>query len=250
VRDTERAEPLREQGATVVTGDLRDEDARTRAVDGVDAIAHLGASFRGVPDDEAVAVNKTATVDLARAALDAGVPRFVYASTNLVYGAGRGRPAREDDEPAPVGAYPTSKAVAEQALRELHRDRDLGLRVVRFAFVYGEGDPHLAESLMWARQWPAHKRLHMVHHADVGQALLRSLRADGVDGETFNAADDAPVSALELFDLNREPLPPDAATRELDDPWAGIVDAAKIRARLGVRPLYPTVYAARDAGAL
>jgi hypothetical protein len=58
------------------------------------------------------------------------------------------------------------------------------------------------------------------------------------------------VTALELFELNHEPLPPDVARRELDDPWEGIVDTAKIRARLGVRPIYPTVYAARDAGAL
>jgi len=29
---------------------------------------------------------------------------------------------------------------------------------VRLAFVYGEGDPHLAESLHWAGSWPSHKR--------------------------------------------------------------------------------------------
>jgi nucleoside-diphosphate-sugar epimerase len=148
VRDHVPAEPLRERGAEVIRGDLRDHDARKRAVDGVDGIVHLGAAFRGVPDDEAVAVNHTATVDLAHAALEAGVARFVFVSTNLVYGPGRGRRARESDDPAPQGAYPTSKAAAEQALRDLHRDHGLGLRIVRLAFVYGEGDPHLAESLM------------------------------------------------------------------------------------------------------
>jgi|SRR5215211_3164935 len=249
-RDPARTELVQARGVDVVSGDLRDAGARARAVDGVDAIVHLAASFRGVPDDEAVAVNETATIALAETALDADVPRFVYASTNLVYGPGRGRPAREDDAPAPAGAYPSSKAAAEEALSGLHRDRGLGVRIVRFAFVYGERDPHLAESLMWARQWPAHKRLHMVHHADVGQALLLALRAGGIDGETFNAADDAPVTALELFELNREPLPGDASTRALDDPWEGIVDTVKIRDELGFRPLYSSVHAAKAAGAL
>jgi nucleoside-diphosphate-sugar epimerase len=249
-RDPGRAAALQERGVEVVLGDLRDADARARALDGVDAIVHLAASFRGVPDEEAVAVNETATTALAEAALDAGVPRFVYASTNLVYGPGRGRPAREVDAPAPAGAYPASKSAAEQALRDLHRDRGLGVRIVRFAFVYGEGDPHLAESLMWARQWPAHKRLHMVHHADVGQVLVLALRAHGIDGATFNAADYAPVTAFELFELNREPVPSEACSRTLDDPWEGIVDTTKIRDDLGFRPLYPSVHAAKAAGAL
>jgi nucleoside-diphosphate-sugar epimerase len=252
VRDEARGEPLRRRGAEVVTGDLRDAAGRRRAVDGVDAVVHLAASFRGVPDEEAVAVNRTATVALARDAVDAGVGRFVLASTNLVYGPGRGRPAREDDPPRPPeAAYPASKAAAEEALRELHRTHGLGLRVARLAFVYGEGDPHLAESLMWARRWPAHKRLHLVHHADVAQGLLRALRAPGVDGGTWNLADDAPVTAVELHRLNHE-KPADGLAEQPpdDDPWEGIVDTTRARAELGFRPIYPSVYTARDAGAL
>jgi nucleoside-diphosphate-sugar epimerase len=251
VRDADRGEPLRNRGAEVVAGDLRDPDGRRRALGGVDAVVHLAASFRGVPDEEAVAVNRTATVELARAAVDAGVGRFVLVSTNLVYGPGRGRPTREDDPPRPpAAAYPASKAAAEEALRELHRSDGLGLRVARLAFVYGEGDPHLAESLMWARRWPAHKRLHLVHHADVAQGLLRALRAAGVDGGTWNLADDAPVTAVELHQLNREPPADPAGEPADDDPWEGIVDTARARAELGFRPIYPSVYTARDAGAL
>jgi nucleoside-diphosphate-sugar epimerase len=189
-------------------------------------------------------------VDLARAALAAGARRFVFASTNLVYGHGRGRPAREGDPPAPAHAYPPAKAAAEDALRELGRGEGLGLRILRLAFVYGEGDRHLAESLMWARTWPASQRLHMVHHADVGQGLVRALRAEGIDGMTFNIADDAPVTAAELHSLNGEPVPEDAASRPLDDPWEGIVDTTVARATLGLRPIFPTVCAAKDAGGL
>ena len=218
---------------------------------GVDTVVHLGAAFRGVSDEEAVTTNHTATVELARSALRAGVTRFVYASTTLVYGAGRGRPALEADEPAPSGrAYPTSKAAAEKALLDLHRAEGLPVRIARLAFVYGEGDPHLAESVLWAREWPLHKRLHLVHHADVGQALLRAVRANGVDGETFNVADDAPVTALELLNLNGEPIAEEAASRTLDDPWEGIADTSKLRRELGFRPIYPTVHTAKDAGAL
>jgi nucleoside-diphosphate-sugar epimerase len=82
-------------------------------------------------------VNDTATVELARAAVAAGVDRFVFTSTNLVDGPGRGRPARESDDPAPNGTYTESKAAAEEALPALARSDGLGLSVVRLAFVYG-----------------------------------------------------------------------------------------------------------------
>jgi nucleoside-diphosphate-sugar epimerase len=249
-RDRGRAQALRERGADVVEGDVRDAGALPDALSGADAVVHLAASFRGVPDNEAREVNQAATAALGRAALEAGVRRFVFASTNLVYGPGRGRPAREDDEPSPTGAYPESKASAERALRELDGDGKLGLRIARLAFVYGEGDPHLHEVLAWARDWPAHKRLHLVHHADVAQGLLRALLADGLDGETFNVADDAPVTALDLLRLGGESPAADAADRPLEDPWEGIVDASAMRERLGLRPIYPSVWTALDAGAL
>ncbi|MDP9844967.1 NAD-dependent epimerase/dehydratase family protein [Streptosporangium lutulentum] len=251
VRDPVRAAFLGALGAEVVVGDLRDTDALDDVLKGAEVVVHLGAAFRGVSDEEAVAVNHAATVELAVSALRSGVTRFVYASTTLAYGSGRGRPALEADELVPPGrAYPTSKAGAEKALLRLHRDEGLPLRVARLAFVYGDGDPHLAESLLWARDWPSHKRLHLVHHADVAQALLRVVRADGADGEAFNVADDAPVTALELLNLNGEPVAGEAADRTLDDPWEGIADTSKIRRELGFRPIHPTVHAAKDAGAL
>ncbi len=253
VRDAGRAQPLAERGAELLEGDLLDASARERAVAGADAVVHLGAAFRGVEEAEIAAVNHDATVALAEAALQAGVRRFVAVSTTLVYGAGRGRPAREDDELLGVDAfraYPASKVAAERALLELHRAHGLPLCIARLGFVYGDGDPHLAESLMWAREWPLHQRLQLVHHADVAQALVLLVNAAGVEGRVFNVVDDAPVTAHDLLELNGEPPADGAAERPLEDPWEGIADGSRLRRELGYRPVHPTVFAARDAGAL
>jgi nucleoside-diphosphate-sugar epimerase len=251
VRGDDQAGRWWNRGAEVIVGDLRDPDAVKRALAGADAVVHIAAAFRGVPDEEAVAVNRDATIALARAALDNGIGRFVFTSTNLVYGPGRGRPAVETDEPADAagfGAYPRSKAEAETALRRLHGEQGLGLRIVRLAYVYGEGDPHLAASLRWAATWPTHQRLQLVHHADASQALCLALRAEGVDGRIYNAADDAPVTAWDLHQLAGQRMEP--GSQPLDDPWFGVVSTEKIRAELGFRPIYPTVWTARDAGTL
>lgn len=251
VRDAARGEPFAELGADVVVGDLRDAETLGKAVAGVDAVVNVAASFRWVPDEEAWAVNRDAAVELGRAAQAAGVRRFVQVSTGLVYGTGRGRPLTEDDESRPGGAmwgaYPESKAQAERALLAME---GLDVRVGRLPFVYGEGDPHLAQSLMWAGNWAATQRLHMGHHVDVAQGLLRILHAPGIAGRIYNIADDTPVTAVELHQLNGAEIPDELYTRSDPDPWLAITSTERIRRELGYRPLYPSVYAARDAGAL
>ncbi|MFI6353312.1 NAD-dependent epimerase/dehydratase family protein [Streptomyces sp. NPDC050743] len=251
VRDAPRGEAFAELGAQVAVGDLRDEETLGKALAGVDAVVNIAASFRGVPDAEAWAVNRDAAVALGRAALTSGVRRFVQVSTGLVYGVGRGRPLSEDDETRPGGAmwgaYPESKAAAE---RELLALEGMEVRVGRLPFVYGDGDPHLAQSLRWATHWASTQRLHMGHHADVAQGLLRLLYAPAVSGPVYNIADDAPVTAVELHRLNGVEPPADMHTRTDPDPWLGVMSTERIRRDLGFRPLYPTVWSARDAGVL
>jgi nucleoside-diphosphate-sugar epimerase len=245
------AEAVRAAGAEPVLADLLDPDGYRASLAGRDAVVHLAAVLRSGDADEIRRANLEATRRLAGAALDAGVGRFVFASTTLVCPGGLGRPASEADEAAPPaawGPYPASKAEAERMLLALHRDRGLGVRIVRFAFVYGEGDPHLAESLRWAGRWPGHQRLHLLHHADAAQAVGRILQAPGIDGRIYHAADESPVTAVELYALNGAPFPDRPAGDT--DLWHAIVDTTRIRSELGFRPWYPSVWSARDAGAL
>ncbi|MYW65611.1 NAD(P)H-binding protein [Streptomyces sp. SID8379] len=251
VRDAARGERFAELGAEVVVGDLRDTDVLGKATAGADAVVNVAAAFRGVPDEEAVAVNRDAAVELGRAAVASGVRRFVQVSTGLVYGSGRGRPMVEGDETVPGGtmwgAYPQSKWEAEQALVAMDGLEDL--RIGRLPFVYGDGDPHIADAMRWAPNWPAMQRLHMGHHADVAQGLQRLLYAPGASG-VYNIADDAPVTTVEIFQLNGVPVPPEVYEKEVPDPWHSVMSTTRIRHELGYRPLFPSVWTARDAGAL
>ena len=233
---------LREQGHDVRTlaGRLEDAGAVEELVDGVDAVVHVAAALRTSTDFEGVNVHGT------RALAEAGakVPLFVHMSTNLVYPKGLGRPAVETDPAGPdsaFGDYARTKALGEQAV--------LGTRpaaVLRLGFVHGEGDPHLEESLRWASTWPGHQRLHMVHHVDVAQAVVKVFDA-GADG-IFNVADDSPVTAVELHLLNG--LPPGEAVQQEFDAWQGIVSTERVQRELGFRPRYPSALSAAVSGVL
>jgi nucleoside-diphosphate-sugar epimerase len=258
VRDPESATALRlrQAGAELVVGDLATLDAAgfRDAAAGTAAVVHLAATFRDSPTPErAATVNTDASTALAEAALDAGVPRFVFASTNLVYGTGHTAPQDEQTELRPIGwggPYPVSKIEAEKALQELRTRRGLDLRVVRLAFVYGDGDPHIEEFMKRPLDWHPSRRLQMVHHADVAQGLLLALRAEGRSGEVFNIADDSAATLAEIYRYMGRELTPEMAEREVTDPWFGMVVNAKARRVLGYRPLYPTMWQAVDAGAM
>jgi UDP-glucose 4-epimerase len=66
-----------------------------RAVDGMDAVVHLGWAFDGGAVGKVVCANLLSTVNLLEAGLREGIRRFVFVSTAVVYGPTGDRKATE-----------------------------------------------------------------------------------------------------------------------------------------------------------
>jgi len=256
VRNAAKAVSLTGLGAEMVLGDLYNTDTLPAAVQGMDAVVHLAALFRTFTDNEGIVkTNHTGTMALAHAAMAAGVKRFIFTSTGNVYRTDNLRPSKEDDElnAHDPRAYSSSKIAAEQELISLHKTTGFDVRVLRLGFVYGERDPHMEEILPYLKMLKFHSgaRMHMVHHLDVAQALTILLRTYGLDGETFNVADDAPISMYEIADFAGKVAESfDTAEGPLIYPFQGIMDISKLRNMTGFRPLVPSYYIARDLGIL
>jgi nucleoside-diphosphate-sugar epimerase len=252
VRDAAKASAFVELGAKVVIGDLNSADTLPPAVKDIDAVIHIAAFFRSFTDNEGIIkTNHAGTVALANASIAAGVKRFIFTSTGNVYGSDNQRPSKEDDllninDPR---AYSSSKIAAENELISLHKRTGFDVRVLRLGFVYGDRDPHIEEIIPVMKKWKRHSgfRMHMVHHLDVAQALTILLHTDGLNGEIFNVADDAPISLYELVDsfgLAAETF--DSTEGPLAKPFEGIMDISKLRNKTSFRPLVPSYYVARD----
>jgi nucleoside-diphosphate-sugar epimerase len=111
-----------------------------RLLEGVDAVVHLAAisndpmgnRFEAVTD----AINHRASLALAERARDAGVGRFVFASSCSIYGLAAGEARRETDPVNPLTAYARSKIATEEGLRQMDRG-GMAATCLRFATACG-----------------------------------------------------------------------------------------------------------------
>jgi len=123
----------------IVQGDFLQVNNVVRAMQGVDAVIHLGAIV-GDPacslDEElTIQVNLMATRMVAEVAEDMGVDRLIFASTCSVYGASD-ELLHEKSALNPVSLYARSKIASEKMLIEMAGDH-FSPTLLRFGTVYG-----------------------------------------------------------------------------------------------------------------
>jgi nucleoside-diphosphate-sugar epimerase len=113
---------LRGPNLTEIKGDLRDAAAVKRAVKDCDAVIHLACisndpSFELDPD-LGRSINFDCFRPLVRAAKDAGVKRFIYASSSSVYGVKKEPNVTEELALEPLTDYSKFKAMCEEVLAQ------------------------------------------------------------------------------------------------------------------------------------
>ncbi|WP_319467398.1 NAD-dependent epimerase/dehydratase family protein [uncultured Pseudodesulfovibrio sp.] len=111
---------------TVVEGDLRDADLLKESIPGSDAVIHLACisndpSYELDPD-LAKTINYDAFLPLVDIAKDAGVQRFIYASSSSVYGIKDEPEVTEDLPLEPLTDYSKYKAMCEEYLNAAASD--------------------------------------------------------------------------------------------------------------------------------
>jgi NAD+ dependent glucose-6-phosphate dehydrogenase len=158
----------------VITADLGVWGDWVRHFEGVDVVLHLAADPRAAGDWDTVApLNIDLALNVLRASREAGVPRFVFASSNWVFGGYRFRSDRLTQalSPRPINPYGTSKLFIE---RQGHALTQQGLNFLSLRIGYcqpGENrpGPHMAFGLWGQQMW--------LGNEDWAQAVTRSCTA-------------------------------------------------------------------------
>jgi len=127
-------------GAELVVGDVTNFDQVCAAAIGCDAVLHL-AALVSVPQSmrepvETMAVNTQGTAHVLEAARQAGISRFVLASTCAVYGDLPGC-QNEQSPTQPLSPYAASKLLAEQWAQIYSSAYGIQTVILRYFNVYG-----------------------------------------------------------------------------------------------------------------
>ena len=112
--------PRGRPGLMVVEGDLRDTSKFAGTLKGVDSVIHLACisndpSFELDPE-LSKSINYDCFEPTVKACVDAGVRRFIYASTSSVYGVSDAPEVTEDHPLVPVSDYNKYKGLSEPLL--------------------------------------------------------------------------------------------------------------------------------------
>ena len=205
--------PFSHLGASVeiASASLSDAQGLQAAMTGIKAVYHLGKSLDStwqacLQNDVGV------TVGIAKAALAAGVERFVYTGTIASYD--MSDPAQTITEKTGFGEdmtdrnlYARSKAMCEMRLLEMAKTEGLPLTIARPGIVVGAGGPlqhwgigrwHGAGAV---RIWGSGKNiLPFVLIDDVAEALVKIIEVEAAIGQSVNLIGDPMLTGRDYFD--------------------------------------------------
>lgn len=202
---------------TFIEADLLSPGTMRAVLADVEIVAHLAAvvhtPFAFDQPSSVSQVNHWGTAHLLEQCREAGVRRFLHASSASVYG-----PGEQFDEKAPchpLGPYSCSKLEAEKAVL-MANDKQFATTVLRLATLYG-GDPYLTRFTAIPNRFAylagtgrsltvfgsGQQRRPLLHVRDAARAFLWAWEEKGSAGEVFNVVAENPTIesiALSLAD--------------------------------------------------
>lgn len=184
--------------AETVAMDVLEPGSLSEAMHDVHAVVHLAAMNENeciADPGKAVLVNTLGTLNVLRAAIDAGVERLLYFSTAHVYGAPLTGHISEKTLPRPIHPYAITHHAAEDFVLAAHSEGRIAGIVVRLSNGYGA--PTYPDVDRWTL---------LVNDLCRQAAHTRKmvLRSSGMQQRDFIALEDVGIAVRHLLGLNRE----------------------------------------------
>jgi UDP-glucose 4-epimerase len=241
-----------------IEADMGDEEVARSAMDGIDFVLHQGA-LPSVPRsvDDPAATHKhciDATFTLLLAARDAGVKRFVYASSSSAYGDTPTMPKVETMAPEPLSPYAVGKLVGEYYCSVFYEVYGLETISLRYFNVFG---PHQDPASQYAAAIPAfvtgilngtppivfgdgEQSRDFTYVENVVEANLLAARTEHTTGDVINIACGEAVTVNAVIEMVNElvgrHVEPKYAEPRPGDIKHSLADISKAKELIGYEP--------------
>jgi UDP-glucose 4-epimerase len=248
---------LRDGTVEFIQGDIRDFSLIRKCVENVDSVVHLAAQtsvpYSLLKPDFTFDVNVSGSLNLMQASIEAGVRRFVFASSCAVFGDTQTVPIDENIALKPISPYAESKLAIERCCRGFNQRGLLGSVVLRFFNVYGPRQG-LSEYSGVITQFINRLRMgsplvvfgdgtqtrDFVSVFDVVEGIVLAMEKQGVEGEAFNIGSGYATSIEDLakavLDLAGSDLGIEHRAARLGDIVASVADISKAKRVLEFEP--------------
>jgi nucleoside-diphosphate-sugar epimerase len=253
----------------VIEGDIRDTAAYAEAIAGVETVINL-ACISNDPSFEldphlSREINFECFEPMVKASVDAGVSRYIYASTSSVYGVSDAPEVTEEHPLVPVSDYNKYKGMSEPFLLKYESDSFTPV-IIRPATVCGYSPrqrldltvnilANLAVNTGRITVFGGDQKRPNIHIDDITDLYvdLLSRPKEQISGETFNAGYEN-FTVREIADQVKrvveeefpERAPIEITTTPSDDPRSYHVSSKKIAEKLGWAPKRSIEDAVRD----
>ena len=244
-----------------IEADMGDEEIARSVMKDIDIVLHQGA-LPSVPRsiDDPAATHKhciDATFTLLLTARDAGIKRFVYASSSAAYGEAPILPKVETMPPEPLSPYAVGKLAGEYYAKVFYEVFGLETISLRYFNVFG---PHQDPTSQYAAAIPAfvtavlknqqpnvfgdgQQSRDFTYIDNIIEANLLAAQAEHTAGEVLNIACGKAVTVNETIDIindllgkNIKPIYTDTRPGDIKHSLADITLAEKL---LGFKPTVP-----------
>jgi len=260
---------LKNERLNLIQGDVRDLKKVQQACAGQDSVLHLAcisndASFE-LDEELSTSVNLNSFEPLVIAAKQAGVRRFVFASSSSVYGVSNAPDVSEDHPLVPLTLYNKYKGMCEPLLLK-HTDKDFVGVIFRPATVCGYSPRQrldLSVNILTNHAVNKNKilvfggdqlrpNLHIQDYADLCKLLLTapdkkiSNQIFNVGFDNMSIMDIAKAVKKVVGEMYPEKNEIPIEVTESNDPRSYHINSNKIKMTLGFKPKYSVEDAVRD----
>jgi nucleoside-diphosphate-sugar epimerase len=239
----------------VIKGDIRDQKLLKKVIKDHNILIHLACisndpSFELNPD-LGKKINFDAFEPLVKISRDAGVERFIYASTSSVYGVKKDKNVSEDMSLEPLTDYSRYKAECEKVLNK-YKSKDFTITTLRPATVCGFSPRQRLDLVVnILTNLAFHKREITVlggsqlrpniHISDMVRAYELFIEADKskINGEIFNVGfENQTVDELAIMVKNVIDNDVNIKKVKSNDDRSYHISSEKIKSILGFKPAY------------